>query len=645
MFSSERMKNTVQNCATWLNTSNENKQFGYVQTTAPPPTYSASYYGSMQPPPPQPVPPPPSSNQKRPSNDSDIRSSSKREKTLSTSSRKGLPNIRDKHVTICSKTIWLGHLNKSTSEETLIKELLNIIGSSSSLTCSVSNFKSMSNDEKQKWFIVSVDLIPPRGCAFVEFNERRTAHKCLEKMKDGYKIDTNYVKVAWATNRGINNNNSNNSSSNNIKENRVKKYWNVELGCTYVPFEDLDNPKFDPSELAKWAEGGLIDEESLTSQYLEAFKQFKYENEKKNSNSNDMELDSDSEEQSKKNTSIHVPPPHTIQNMSVPPPPLPPTHLTNTLQNIQTSMLPPALAAQLANNNQANGGSLYFQTNQPPPHPIYSMHVPPPMPPPPQSQQNQIQFLSSNPMDAAAASGFQFTSTSSSSNLVPYMDLMGNPISLPPGTPLTLLRHTAHIPNLHLIAPQQQQLHQQRQLILNNGVPSQFQLNTHASNDLSADTDHRLDNQRPESVTSNGSFDGNQNGKDFYNNNTFKRPSGGSFTSGKESATRFNNSSFNNNGMNYHNGSSRRNYDEASNNNSYNKSRNFGNSNRYNNNNNYYDNNKKDLSGRSSGRDSYDRRNNGSNGGDYPKGYNNQNNQHTSALNDNLNENNQVSKE
>jgi hypothetical protein len=42
---------------------------------------------------------------------------------------------------------------------------------------------------------ISLKLIPPRGCAFVEFVDRKTAAKCLDRMKDDYRLDGNHIKV------------------------------------------------------------------------------------------------------------------------------------------------------------------------------------------------------------------------------------------------------------------------------------------------------------------------------------------------------------------------------------------------------------------------------------------------------------------
>ncbi len=76
-------------------------------------------------------------------------------------------------------------------------------------------------------------------------------------MKDGYRLEGNLIKVAWATSKGIN------------KDRILKQYWNVEVGCAYVPWSELK-----PSvNFVNWAEGGLVDEESLPTDYLPIYKQ------------------------------------------------------------------------------------------------------------------------------------------------------------------------------------------------------------------------------------------------------------------------------------------------------------------------------------------------------------------------------------
>ena len=156
-------------------------------------------------------------------------------------------------------------------------------------------------------------LIPPRGCAYVEFVDRRTAAKCLERMKDGYRLDNQSIKVAWATNKGIN------------KERWVKTYWNVELGCTFIPWQDLD--EMSSVEFVKWAEGGLVDEDSIPESYSAVYKRqmlalansdVKSSDDSKLETSqvsetrpadqgNDMELGSDDEKSNELNFSMNKP--------------------------------------------------------------------------------------------------------------------------------------------------------------------------------------------------------------------------------------------------------------------------------------------------------------------------------------------------
>lgn len=86
------------------------------------------------------------------------------------------------------------------------------------------------------------------------------ASKCLDRMKDSYRLDGNYIKVAWATNKGIE------------KEKRLREFWNVDVGCTYIPWTHLDTYSSESIEFSKWAVGGLVDEDSLPEKYLSIYK-------------------------------------------------------------------------------------------------------------------------------------------------------------------------------------------------------------------------------------------------------------------------------------------------------------------------------------------------------------------------------------
>lgn len=266
-YSSERLKTSINNCAAWLQTnviepSNEKSKFKPINLpdmSCPPPLIS-----NFKPPPLPPPPPPVQSERER--------------------SKRGLPHIRAQHVCICSRTLWLGHLAKSTSETNLKQDLVELLSSFSS--------KSKQNA------IIDVHLIPPRGCAYVEFADRRTASKCLDKLKNGYRLDGVYIKVAWATNKGIN------------KAGHVKQFWNVEVGCTFIPWDDLEKHSSECNDLIKWSEGGLVDEDSLPQRLLQPYKIFMEKNAVKDkvdqvnvkkenlTDSNvDMEIDTDSADQ------------------------------------------------------------------------------------------------------------------------------------------------------------------------------------------------------------------------------------------------------------------------------------------------------------------------------------------------------------
>ena len=59
---------------------------------------------------------------------------------------------------VCSTTLWVGHLSKLVAED----ELSDLFGEFGE--------------------IVKINLIPPRGCAFVCMNRRMDAYKALNKL-------------------------------------------------------------------------------------------------------------------------------------------------------------------------------------------------------------------------------------------------------------------------------------------------------------------------------------------------------------------------------------------------------------------------------------------------------------------------------
>ena len=63
--------------------------------------------------------------------------------------------MREGHMTVCSTTLWVGHLSKLVQQDDL-SDTFGTYGE-----------------------IVSIDLITPRGCAFVCMNRRMDAYRLV----------------------------------------------------------------------------------------------------------------------------------------------------------------------------------------------------------------------------------------------------------------------------------------------------------------------------------------------------------------------------------------------------------------------------------------------------------------------------------
>lgn len=72
---------------------------------------------------------------------------------------------------VCSTTLWVGHLSKLVYQE----ELFNTFGEFGD--------------------VVSIDLIPPRGCAFIVMHRRQDAARCLTKLKN-HKLQGKAITVS-----------------------------------------------------------------------------------------------------------------------------------------------------------------------------------------------------------------------------------------------------------------------------------------------------------------------------------------------------------------------------------------------------------------------------------------------------------------
>ncbi|XP_061733992.1 SR-related and CTD-associated factor 4-like [Nerophis ophidion] len=139
--------------------------------------------------------------------------------------QKGLPSIKSQTLSVCSTTLWVGQLDKKTQQSDVMS-LLEEFGQ-----------------------IDSINMIPPRGCAYIVMVHRQDAYTALNKLTRGsYKVNQKSVKIAWALNKGI--------------KTAHKKFWDVERGVTYIPWA-----KVKTEELEGYREGGMFDPDTLTEDW------------------------------------------------------------------------------------------------------------------------------------------------------------------------------------------------------------------------------------------------------------------------------------------------------------------------------------------------------------------------------------------
>ncbi|KAG5679948.1 hypothetical protein PVAND_009483 [Polypedilum vanderplanki] len=145
--------------------------------------------------------------------------------------RKGLPDIKKDHISVCSTTIWVGHLSKLVQQE----ELSDTFGKYGD--------------------IVSIDMIPPRGCAYIVMNRRQDAHKAMQALKN-HKMQNRAITLSWAAGKGV-------------KGKEWKDYFDQTLGVTYIPYSKLTHT----TDFEALEEGGMYDEETLPTWVKEKMKQ------------------------------------------------------------------------------------------------------------------------------------------------------------------------------------------------------------------------------------------------------------------------------------------------------------------------------------------------------------------------------------
>ncbi|XP_022604696.1 splicing factor, arginine/serine-rich 15-like isoform X2 [Seriola dumerili] len=142
--------------------------------------------------------------------------------------QKGLPSMKSQTLSVCTTTLWVGQLDKKTQQSDVMS-LLEEFGQ-----------------------IESINMIPPRGCAYIVMVHRQDAYTALNKLSRGsYKVNQKPVKIAWALNKGI--------------KSAHKKFWDVDRGVTYIPWS-----KVKIEELESYREGGMLDTETLNPEWNNA---------------------------------------------------------------------------------------------------------------------------------------------------------------------------------------------------------------------------------------------------------------------------------------------------------------------------------------------------------------------------------------
>lgn len=145
--------------------------------------------------------------------------------------RKGLPDIKKDHLSVCSTTLWVGHLSKLVQQE----ELSDTFGKYGD--------------------IISIDMIPPRGCAYIVMNRRQDAYKAMQTLKN-HKMQNRAITISWAAGKGV-------------KSKEWKDYFDQTLGVTYIPFNKLTHA----TNFESLEEGGMYDEDTMPVWVKEKLKQ------------------------------------------------------------------------------------------------------------------------------------------------------------------------------------------------------------------------------------------------------------------------------------------------------------------------------------------------------------------------------------
>ncbi|KAJ8356119.1 hypothetical protein SKAU_G00189130 [Synaphobranchus kaupii] len=85
--------------------------------------------------------------------------------------KKGLPLIRSKTLSVCSTTLWVGQVKKATQQD-------------------------LTNLFEEFGQVESINIIPPRGCAYICMVHRQEAHRARQQLGTGsYKMVSRVIKI------------------------------------------------------------------------------------------------------------------------------------------------------------------------------------------------------------------------------------------------------------------------------------------------------------------------------------------------------------------------------------------------------------------------------------------------------------------
>jgi len=176
------------------------------------------------------------------------RRSSRRDE-ISNREKMCLPSTKDGKGCVASRTIWIGNISKGECTEESVKNM-------------IKNVDRVDDIE-------DITALHSRGCAYVVMKTRAAAFKTLQKLaaKRGREEKR---KVDWAINSGL-------------KDAEMAAYFDKAEGAAFIEYSKLPD---DIEVLLKWAQGGVIDIESMPEKVQQAI-----EKDRQNSQSVDMEMD------------------------------------------------------------------------------------------------------------------------------------------------------------------------------------------------------------------------------------------------------------------------------------------------------------------------------------------------------------------